>query len=61
MRENDHGKVFVANLSSVPISSVEEFDALYAYVDIHPYNKFIEVILVDTGKPRNIALQGQPI
>lgn len=32
MRENDHGKVFVANLSSVPISSVEEFDALYAYV-----------------------------
>ena len=34
MRENDQGKVFVANLSSVPISSVEEFDALYAYVTI---------------------------
>lgn len=30
VRENDQGQVFVANLSRIPIDSVEEFDALYA-------------------------------
>lgn len=38
VRENDHGKVFVANLSSIPISSVEEFDTIYAYVLIFRTN-----------------------
>lgn len=32
VRENDVGQVFVANLSSVPIASVEEFTAIYSYV-----------------------------
>lgn len=32
MRENDVGKVFVANLSVLPISSAEEFEALYSCV-----------------------------
>lgn len=32
VRENDAGQVFVANLSRVPIDSVDEFDTLYAYV-----------------------------
>ncbi|KIM91711.1 hypothetical protein PILCRDRAFT_137751 [Piloderma croceum F 1598] len=35
VRENDHGKVFVANLSSIPISSVEEFDTIYAQATKH--------------------------
>ncbi|KAG1888061.1 P-loop containing nucleoside triphosphate hydrolase protein [Suillus subluteus] len=30
VRENDVGQVFVANLSSVPIASVEEFTAIYS-------------------------------
>ncbi|KAJ3558283.1 hypothetical protein NM688_g1017 [Phlebia brevispora] len=30
VRENDAGQVFVANLSSIPIESVAEFDRLYA-------------------------------
>ncbi|KAI9569943.1 P-loop containing nucleoside triphosphate hydrolase protein [Boletus coccyginus] len=30
VRENDVGKVFVANLTSLPIESVEEFDAIYS-------------------------------
>ena len=29
MRENDAGKVFVANLSSAPIDSIEEFNDLF--------------------------------
>lgn len=32
VRENDVGKVFVANLTSLPIESVEEFDAIYSFV-----------------------------
>jgi len=32
VRANDSGEVFVANLSSHPISSVEEFDILYRWV-----------------------------
>jgi hypothetical protein len=32
VRENDAGQVFVANLSSLPIESVEEFDAIYEFV-----------------------------
>jgi len=30
VRENDVGQVFVANLTSIPITSVEEFVAIYA-------------------------------
>ena len=29
VRENDSGMVFVANLSRIPISSVDEFDHIY--------------------------------
>ena len=29
VRENDSGMVFVANLSKIPISSVDEFDLIY--------------------------------
>lgn len=32
VRENDAGQVFVANLTSLPIESVEEFNAIYEFV-----------------------------
>jgi hypothetical protein len=32
VRENDVGQVFVANLTSIPITSIEEFVAIYSYV-----------------------------
>ena len=32
VRENDAGQVFVANLSSLPIESMEEFDTIYSFV-----------------------------
>ncbi|KAG6810212.1 hypothetical protein H0H92_012858 [Tricholoma furcatifolium] len=35
VRENDAGMVFVANLTSEPISSVEEFDAIYNQATKH--------------------------
>lgn len=31
VRENDAGQVFVANLSSIPIQDVSEFNKLYSY------------------------------
>ena len=30
VRENDAGQVFVANLSQIPIDSVEDFDSVYS-------------------------------
>ena len=33
VRENDVGQVFVANLTSLPIQSMEEFDTIYSYVE----------------------------
>lgn len=33
VRENDAGMVFVANLSSVPIESSDEFNTIYKCVD----------------------------
>ncbi|KAH7886963.1 P-loop containing nucleoside triphosphate hydrolase protein [Phlebopus sp. FC_14] len=35
VRENDAGQVFVANLTSLPIGSVEEFDAIYSRASRH--------------------------
>ncbi|KAG2143088.1 P-loop containing nucleoside triphosphate hydrolase protein [Suillus clintonianus] len=35
VRENDVGQVFVANLSSIPIASVEEFVAIYSQASKH--------------------------
>ncbi|KAF9225788.1 kinesin-domain-containing protein [Gyrodon lividus] len=35
VRENDAGQVFVANLTSLPIASVEEFDAIYSLASRH--------------------------
>lgn len=35
VRENDAGQVFVANLSSLPIQSVEEFDSIYSRASRH--------------------------
>ncbi|KAG8216883.1 P-loop containing nucleoside triphosphate hydrolase protein [Butyriboletus roseoflavus] len=35
VRENDAGQVFVANLSSLPIASVEEFDTIYSRASRH--------------------------
>lgn len=32
VRENDVGQVFVANLTSLPIESVDEFDDIYSFV-----------------------------
>ena len=34
VRENDLGEVFVTNLSSHPVASVEEFEILYKLVNI---------------------------
>jgi len=31
VRENDVGQVFVANLSSIPVQDVSEFNKLYTY------------------------------
>ncbi|KAF9553564.1 kinesin-domain-containing protein [Agrocybe pediades] len=42
VRENDSGMVFVANLSRLPISSVQEFDQIYKYVSLNlPSTKFM--------------------
>lgn len=35
VRENDAGQVFVANLTSLPIQSVDEFDAIYSRASRH--------------------------
>lgn len=35
VRENDAGQVFVANLTSLPIESVEEFDTIYSRASRH--------------------------
>ncbi|KAF9236661.1 P-loop containing nucleoside triphosphate hydrolase protein [Melanogaster broomeanus] len=35
IRENDVGQVFVANLTSLPITSVEQFDAIYSRASRH--------------------------
>ncbi|KAH0826644.1 P-loop containing nucleoside triphosphate hydrolase protein [Lanmaoa asiatica] len=35
VRENDVGQVFVANLSSLPIASVDEFDVIYSRASRH--------------------------
>ncbi|KAF8137524.1 P-loop containing nucleoside triphosphate hydrolase protein [Boletus edulis] len=35
VRENDAGQVFVANLSSLPVESVEEFDIIYSLASRH--------------------------
>ncbi|KIJ61547.1 hypothetical protein HYDPIDRAFT_96250 [Hydnomerulius pinastri MD-312] len=35
VRENDVGQVFVANLTSLPLASVEEFDILYSRASLH--------------------------
>lgn len=35
VRENDSGQVFVANLTSLPIQSVDEFDAIYSRASRH--------------------------
>ncbi|EGO03669.1 hypothetical protein SERLA73DRAFT_83760 [Serpula lacrymans var. lacrymans S7.3] len=35
VRENDVGQVFVANLTSIPINSIEEFDAIYLQASKH--------------------------
>jgi hypothetical protein len=37
VRENDVGQVFVANLTSIPIDSVEEFAAIYSCVLFSTY------------------------
>ncbi|KAH7919038.1 kinesin-domain-containing protein [Leucogyrophana mollusca] len=35
VRENDAGQVFVANLTCIPVESVQEFDAIYARASKH--------------------------
>ncbi|KIK86017.1 hypothetical protein PAXRUDRAFT_831932 [Paxillus rubicundulus Ve08.2h10] len=35
VRENDAGQVFVANLTSLPLASVEEFDTIYSHASRH--------------------------
>ena len=32
VRENEHGQVFVANLSAVPVQTLQDFDAIFSYV-----------------------------
>ena len=32
VRENEHGKVFVANLSVLPLGTIEEFEQAFSYV-----------------------------
>jgi len=34
VRENDAGQIFVANLSSLPVSTEEEFQSIYSWVAV---------------------------
>jgi kinesin family member 22 len=40
VRENDVGRVFVANLTKLPITSVDEFDSIFACVFTIPNTNF---------------------
>lgn len=34
VRENDVGQIFVANLSSLPVSTEQEFQSIYSWVPV---------------------------
>lgn len=72
VRENDVGMVFVANLTTLPIASVEEFDSIYNRASKHRsvgatnLNRAssrshavltIEVVLLDPADNRSELLQ----
>jgi hypothetical protein len=59
VRENDVGMVFVANLTTERIASVEEFDALYAYVLRPCTEPLLTEVILDAR--RRIGLLAPPI
>ncbi|KAH9975366.1 P-loop containing nucleoside triphosphate hydrolase protein [Lactifluus volemus] len=56
VRENDAGQVFVANLSSIPIQDVTEFNKLYTYASIANKQRSVGSTLLNRASSRSHAI-----